>query len=166
MDDCMKFLPIVLISSLLPIVHGLSAQAEVEAATEVVIPTEISEPPYAVGDLISEQGHYIAQDDGTTINFRLVNNLIRIYWLDANRLIMEPPVNAATVRFTGSVRGRPYNRANRLAGEPGLGAPGAVLPPHSLNVVLVLSADGEDDSASSYAFRYTPDMDVPKETQP
>jgi hypothetical protein len=124
--------------------------------TEVVIPTEISQPPYEVGNLISEQGYYIDLAEGAKMNFRIVENKIRIYWLDTNSLIMEPPVKAVTVRFTGSVRGKSYHRAVPAPGDVGLAAPAVVPPPHIYNVILAF------ESGETYAFRYTADMDSPK----
>lgn len=135
-----------------------------EVTAEVVIPTEISEPPYEVGDLISEQGYTITKDDGSFINFRIVANKIRIYWLDENKLIMEPPAVAATVRFTGSVRGSPYHRALPLEGDVGLGAPGVVPPPHSWNVILSIQNSEAEDDYTTYNFRYVPAMDQAKES--
>lgn len=135
-----------------------------QESEEVVIPTEISEPPYEVGNLISEQGYYIDQPDETQINFRFVNNRIRIYWLDANKLIMEPPANAATVRFTGSVKGLAYHRATPLGDDVGLGSPTIMAPPHIYNVILAV--EDLNGAYTSYSFRYTADMDVPKEVEP
>lgn len=134
----------------------LSAQAQ-----EVEIPTEISEHPYEIGNLVVEQGHYIDQgEDAAKINFRIVANRIEVYWIDENGLIAEPEHSAATVRFTGSVRGRAYHRLSLLPSGAGLQAPGIMVPPHLYNVILVFPAkDGGEPS--SYSFRYTPSMDVP-----
>ena len=136
-----------------------------QESEEVVIPTEISQPPYQVGNLISEQGYYIANGDGSSINFRIVDNKIRIYWLDVNKLIMEPAAATASVRFTGSVKGRSFHQAVSLQGDVGLGSPAIMPPPHIYNVILALQ-DESGETYTSHAFRYTPDMDVAKEVEP
>jgi hypothetical protein len=133
--------------------------AEVEPAEEKVIPTEISEPPYEVGNLVTEQGYYIERDeDQTSINVRIVGNKLRLYWIDADGLIAEPEASVATVRLTGSVRGRPYHRLNRLSDDAGLGAPGFLPPPHLFNVILVIE-NPESDDPVTHTFRYVPAFD-------
>lgn len=126
------------------------------AQTELVpeIPTEVSEPPYEVGNLISEDGYFIDLDDGKQINFRIVDNKIRIYWVDKNRLIIEPEVEEVAVRFTSLKASNNYHLATRMSDDIGLGAPRIIQPPHRFNAVLALSED------LSYAFRYTPGLSV------
>ena len=110
-------------------------------AQDAEIPTEVSEPPYKVGDLVVEQGYYIDRGvENPKINFRFVENRIRIYWIDANGLIVEPESSTATVRFTGSVRGRAYHGLKLLPSNAGLGSAGVVVPPHLYNVILVFPA--------------------------
>ena len=135
----------------------LAAEEVVEAR---VIPAEVSEPPYAIGDLVPQQGHYIALEEGLSLNFRIVNNKIRIYWIDAAGLIVEPQAAGGTVRLRGSVRGRDFHRVARLSEDAGLGSPALVLPPHAFFVVLnVERAEGE--GLDHYTFRYVPAMDRP-----
>ena len=124
------------------------------------IPAEVSDPPYAIGDLVPHQGHYIALQEGLSLNFRIVNNKIRIYWIDAAGLIVEPQAAGGTVRLRGSVRGRDFHRVARLSEDAGLGSPALVLPPHAFFVVLnVERAEGE--GLDHYTFRYVPAMDRP-----
>ncbi|MGZ0656392.1 hypothetical protein ACWPKS_12370 [Coraliomargarita sp. W4R72] len=133
----------------------LSAQNEV-----VAIPTEVSEAPYELGNLVTEQGYYIERGEGEPrINLRIVDNRLRLYWIDENGLIAEPESQAATVRFTGSVRGRPYHRLDILPSGVGLGSPGIVVPPHLYNVILVFPAV-EGGEPVSHSFRYLPAMDA------
>jgi hypothetical protein len=127
---------------------------------EVIIPTEVSEPPYAVGDLVVEQGYYIDRGEGETrINLRLVENKFRLYWIDENGQIAEPEAKEAVVRLTGSVRGRSYHRLSPLPEGAGLGAPGIMVPPHSFNVILYIPA-AADRAEVSRSFRYLPSMDT------
>jgi hypothetical protein len=141
----------------------LAAQAEEVTKTateELVIPTVVSKPPYNVGDLVAEQGYYIdGAGDGLRINFRIVDNKLRVYWVDGNGLIAEPLYTSAVVRFSGSVRGRSYHRLNLLPSGAGLGAPGVILPPHLYNVFLIFPAVGSEE-AISHSFRYTPALDA------
>jgi ATP-dependent Clp protease protease subunit len=124
------------------------------------IPTEVSEPPYEVGELPSEQGYYLERADAPSINFRIVGNKIRIYWIDADGLIAEPETAAGSVRFTGSVRGRPYHRVELLSDDAGLGAKGIIPPPHIYNVILTLEKP-DSDELDSFSFRYIATMDSP-----
>ncbi|WPJ97995.1 hypothetical protein SH580_09765 [Coraliomargarita algicola] len=149
----MKFFPLLLLALFISV--PLGAQNE-----GVEIPTEVAEAPYEVGDLVSEQGYYIERgEDEPRINFRIVDNRLRIYWIDGNGLIAEPESETATVRFTGSVRGRAYHRLSLLPTGGGLGAAGIMTPPHLYNVILVFPAD-EGAEPVSYNFRYSPSMDV------
>lgn len=128
------------------------------------MPTEISEPPYEVGELPQIQGYYIERgEELPSINFRIVRNKLRIYWIDADGLIAEPETTEAIVRFRGSVKGRPYHKLSKLSGDAGLGSPGIMSPPHLYNVSLNLKLPG-DAEYTTYAFRYTPSMD--KATDP
>lgn len=139
-----------------PLVAQDASEAAPPAAGEKVIPTEISEPPYTVGDLSASIGHIIDDDGfGNKISFRIVDNKIRIYWLDSDNLIIEPPYASGSVRFTGSNPGKAFHSVSRMSGDVGLGAPGILRPPHILNVILALKDPGSEDF-KSFAFRYTP----------
>ncbi len=140
----------------------LSAQdaktPEVATDGEKVIPTEISEPPYKIGELISKEGYYIKDDGfGNTLNFRIVGNKIRIYFLDKDKLIMEPPYSVGNVQLRGSVSGRSFHGISRLSGDVGLGAPGFIRPPHLFNLILALQVPNSEDY-KSFAFRYSPNL--------
>lgn len=122
--------------------------------------TELSEPPYAVGDRMAQQGHSIALEDGLSINFRIVANQIRVYWIDADGRLVEPRAAGGTVRLRGSVRGRDFFRLVRVSDDVALGSPGVVLPPHIFFVVLNLERV-EAEGLDQYTFRYVPAMDRP-----
>ena len=131
---------------------------------EVVIP-EVSEPPYVVGDHANFQGHYVPLEDGISLNFRIVDNLVYIYWVDADDLIVEPQSRKGNLRFLGSVRGLKYHGFVPMSGHAGLGtANGYVLAPHIFNVIINLEPlEGED--LNNYTFRYLPTMDAIRETR-
>lgn len=131
---------------------------------EKVIP-EVSEPPYAVGAHVTIQGHYIPLEEGISLNFRIVSNKVRIYWVDADDLIVEPQSKGGSLRFRGSVRGPAYHGLALQSNEAALGsASGLVLTPHIFNVILNLKPlDG--DALNSYTFRYLPTLDATRETR-
>ncbi len=140
---------------------SLLCAADAEVVEEKVIPTEISEPPYEVGDLVVEQGYYIERgEDATRINLRIVDNSFRLYWIDADGLIAEPEAKVATVHLQGSFRGLPYHRLEKLPDDAGLGAQSIVLAPHIYNLILAIE-DPAGGEPSTYRFRYTSDLDVP-----
>jgi hypothetical protein len=137
------------------------ATVAVDDAEAVVIPTEISEPPYELGDLVVEQGFYIERGEGEPrINFRIVDNKMRVYWIDENGLIAEPEYSTAVVRFTGSVRGRAYHSLSLLPSGVGLGSAGILPPPHLYNAVLVFPAAELEGKPITHTFRYTSALDV------
>ncbi len=154
----MKFKTLPLCLSLLLSVAASSTWAEETAANEEkVLPTEVSEAPYEVGQLPAEQGYYIDRgDELTQINFRIVNTQMRVYWIDADGLIAEPEAKAGNVRFTGTVRGRAYYGLERISGDVGIGSPAVIPAPHIFNIILTLE-DG--DNSTTYNFRYTANMD-------
>ncbi|MGJ8639514.1 MAG: hypothetical protein ACSHYA_08980 [Opitutaceae bacterium] len=150
----LRLLAIIVLSSV------FSAVAQAEEAEKVEIPTEISEPPYEVGQLPVEQGYYIKRgDDQTQINFRVVSNQMRVYWIDENGLIAEPEATAGNVRFTSSVRGRNFYGLTTVGGDAGIGASGIIPAPHIFNLILTLEGSGEP---STHNFRYTANLDIPK----
>lgn len=123
------------------------------------IPTEVSEPPYAVGDLVVEQGYYIDRGEGQTrINLRLVENVFRLYWIDENGLIAEPEAASAVVRLVSTVRVRDFHNLSPLPEGAGLGAPALVYPPHTFNLVLYIP-EAPDRPEFTHGFRYAPSMD-------
>ena len=135
-------------------------------AEEIVIPTEISEPPYEVGELPSTQGYYIERGDQTTINFRIVNNRMRVYWIDENGLIAEPESTGGSVRLKGKPKIRSYFALAPVAGDAGLGSTGIVKPPHLFTVFLSLK-QADSDELTTNSFRYTIAMNTPvDETEP
>ena len=129
-------------------------------AEEIVIPTEISEPPYEVGELPSEQGYYVEREGQTTINFRIVDNRIRVYWIDENGLIAEPESTGGSVRLKGQPKIRDYFALSPVGGDAGLGSAGIVKPPHLFTVFLSLK-QAESDELVTHSFRYTIAMDQP-----
>ena len=141
-----------------------SAEAESAADTEEALP-EVSDPPYSVGARATIQGHYIALDDDVSINLRILNNRLRIYWVDKDDLILEPLTTAGNVRFRGSTRGPTYLGMELLGGEAGLGSIGRpLLKPHIYNVILNLEKP-DSEEFDTYAFRYTTKMSAIRETR-
>lgn len=123
-----------------------------------ILPTEISDPPYAVGQLPSTQGYYIKRPEQTSINYRIVENKIRVYWIDENGLIAEPELTLGNVRFKGLSKKRNFFALDLLPSGAGLGSEGIVKPPHVFNVALYLGSESGETS-ESYSFRYLAAMD-------
>jgi hypothetical protein len=144
----------------LPIAAEQLVPAEVE---EKVIPTEISEPPYQVGQLPSQQGYYIERPGQSSINFRIVANKIRIYWIDADGLIAPPESSAGNVRLNGKPKIRSYFNLQPISAAAGLGAKGIVRPPHIFNTVLYLN-QAEGGGGELHTFRYLMSMGAPTES--
>ncbi|CAA6692934.1 MULTISPECIES: hypothetical protein [unclassified Lentimonas] len=131
------------------------------SAVEIVIPTEISEPPYEVGELPSTQGYYIERDDQTAINFRIVGNRMRVYWIDENGLIAEPESTGGSVRLKGQPKIRDFFGLSPVSGDAGLGSAGIVKPPHLFTVYLSLE-QADSKELVTHSFRYTIAMDTPE----
>ncbi len=145
----------------LPIFAEEIVPAEV---ADKVIPTEISEPPYQVGQLPSQQGYYIERPGQTSINFRIVDNKIRIYWIDADGLIAEPESTAGNARLNGQPKIRSYFNLEPISAAAGLGGEGIVRPPHYFHVALYLE-QSEDGAGDLHSFRYLISMDAPIESE-
>lgn len=158
----MKFRIPALCLALLALSCPLAAEeAEVE---EKVIP-EVSEAPYEVGDHATIQGHYISLEDGISMNVRIVDNLVHIYWVDMDDLIVEPQSTGGNLRFVGSVRGATYHGLAPKNQDAALvSSNGLVLPPHIFNVILNLEPLGGGD-LNNFSFRYLPTMDPVRETR-
>lgn len=126
---------------------------------EADIPTEVSEPPYTVGDLVVEQGYYLDRGEGQTrINLRFFENKFRLYWIDENGLVAEPEAEEAVVRLVSSTRVRNLHNLSRLPEGAGLGAPALIFPPHTFNLVLHIP-EAPERPELTHGFRYTPSMD-------
>jgi hypothetical protein len=158
---------LIIPSSPLAVLCGLalSLSGSLQATEPKVIPTEISQPPYAVGDLVVQQGHYIHRGaEQTSVNFRLEDNSVRIYWIDTDGLIAEAEASSGSVHLKGSnVRGNPYQSFEPLSDNTGLAAPRRIFPPHDFFVRLVLKKDAESEP-EAYGFHYNTNMD--KEIDP
>lgn len=136
-----------------------------EAPTDLPEPTE---PPFEVGALPLESGYMIERKGAPDLNFRIVENRMRLYWIDDDGLIMEPEVNEVSVRFDqNSIREttRAFHRLQRLPDDTALGSPYFLPVPHRFFVTILLRSPGSDELLS-YRFRYTPEMDAvaPKES--
>lgn len=131
---------------------------------EQAIPA-VSDPPYAVGDHATIQGHYISLEEGIFLNFRIVDNLTRIYWVDADDLILEPRSNQGSLRLRGSVRGAKFHGLQLAADGVSLkSSNGLIFPPHIFNVILNLEPlDGA--ATDNYTFRFLPMMGNVRETR-
>lgn len=143
----------------LGLVPSLFAQKTVITQEEAL--PEPSEPPFKVGELPLESGYLIKREDEPDLNFRIVDNKMRLYWIDDDGLIMEPDVSAVTIRFDENTlrnRTRDYHRLKRLSDDVALGSPYILIPPHLYYVTLVINPPGSDE-VKSYRFRYQPTMD-------
>ncbi|MEO0508287.1 MAG: hypothetical protein AAF065_00325 [Verrucomicrobiota bacterium] len=118
---------------------------------------EPTEPPYEVGALPIEGGYLIEREDAPNLSFRIIENNIRLYWLDDEGLIIEPELDRATVRFRRDARGRDYFLLSRLEDDTALGSPYPVFKPHLHHVFLVLISN-EDEDPERHHFRFTPSM--------
>lgn len=154
-----------LIFALLLPLHAQESASEDSAGKDEKLLPEVSDPPYTVGDRATIQGQYVPLEDGISINFRIRNNRIYIYWVDADDLIVEPQATAGNVRFIADVRGRSYFTLEPLGNEDGLGSVGApVYEPHIFTVILSLEkTDGE--GFNTYTFRYTSVLAAKRESR-
>lgn len=130
---------------------------------------EPSEAPFKIGELPLQSGYIIERKDAPDLNFRIVNDRMRLYWLDENGLIMEPTVPEVSVRFDD--RGlretiRTFFRIDRVSDDIALGSPYILPVPHRYYVTILIQPPNSDDF-ESYRFRYLPAMDkvVPLETK-
>jgi predicted amidohydrolase len=131
------------------------------AQEDLIVLPEPSEPPFKVGDLPLESGYTIERKEAPDLNFRIVNNRMRLYWIDDNGLIMEPEVSAVSLRFDErSIRDtvRSFHRLKRLPDDTALGSPYILVVPHRYYVTLLITPPGSEE-VQSYRFRYLPDMD-------
>ena len=131
------------------------------AQQESPVPLEPSEPPFEVGDLPLESGYMIERKGQPDLNFRIVNNKMRLYWLDEEGLIMEPEVSAVSLRFDKRrlpATTRYFHRLKRLSEDTGLGSPYILPVPHRYFVTIIIAVP-DSDEVKSYRFRYLPAMD-------
>lgn len=138
------------------------------AQEEPSVLPEPSEPPFKVGDLPLESGYIIERKGAPDLNFRIVENQMRLYWIDDDGLIMEPEVPAVSVRFDERdlrETTRSFHRLQRLSGDTALGSPYILPVPHRYFITVLLRSPNSDELLS-YRFRYTPEMDevAPKES--
>lgn len=130
---------------LLPLYAQESATDDSTAEEEKELP-EFSHPPYSVGDRAIIQGYYAAPVDGISLNFRVLNNRMFVYWVDEDDLIVEPQALSGNVRFLAGVRGKNFYAMEPLQGEAGLGSVGGpVLEPHLFTVILSLKKDDSEE---------------------
>ena len=130
--------------------------AEGSAAEEEEELPEYSHPPYSVGDRAIIQGYYKPLADGISLNFRILNNRMFVYWVDEDDLIVEPLASSGNVRFLAGVRGKNYYLMESLSDEPGLGSVGGpVLEPHNFTVILSLKKEGSEEFETYPNFRHT-----------
>ena len=131
-------------------------EAEAEAEVEEKELPEYSYPPYSVGDRAIIQGHYIPLVEDISLNFRILNNRMYVYWVDVDDLIVEPQALAGNVRFLAGVRGKNYYVMEPLQGEDGLGSVGGpVLEPHNFTIILSLKEEGNEEFKTYPTFRHS-----------
>ena len=140
---------------LLPLYAQESTSGDSAAEEEKELP-EYSHPPYSVGDRAIIQGYYTPLADGISLNFRILDNRMFIYWVDEDDLIVEPQASSGNVRFLAGVRGKNYYAMEPLPGEAGLGSVGGpVLEPHNFTVILSLKEEGSEEFKTYPSFRHT-----------
>ena len=148
------FCPLI-VALLLPLYAQESTSGDSAAEEEKELP-EYSNPPFSVGDRAIIQGHYIPVDDDISINFRILNNRMFVYWVDKDDLIVEPQSSSGNVRFLAGVRGRNFFAMEPLPGEAGLGSVGGpVLEPHNFTVILSLKKADSEEWKTYPTFRYS-----------
>ena len=131
-------------------------EAEAEAEVEEKELPEYSYPPYSVGDRAIIQGHYIPLVEDISLNFRILNNRMYVYWVDVDDLIVEPQALSGNIRFLAGVRGKNYYAMEPLSGEAGLGSVGGpVLKPHNFTIILSLKEEGDEEFKTYPTFRHT-----------
>lgn len=148
----MKLMICILFLGLVP-----SLFAQEESAT---LP-EPTEPPFKVGDLPLESGYTIEREGAPALNFRIVNDRMRLYWIDEDGLIMEPELPEISLRFDErSIRDttRAYHRLKRLPDDTALGSPYALPVPHRYYITLLIKSP-DSEELETHRFRYLPDMD-------
>ena len=158
----MKLKPILFFPLVLLLSFSLYAEDIVEddtsdkpEAEEKELP-EYSNPPYSIGDRAIIQGHYISLADDIALNFRILNNRMCVYWVDADDLIVEPQALSGNIRFLAGVRGKNYYAMEPLSGEAGLGSVGGpVLKPHNFTIILSLKEEGDEEFKTYPTFRHT-----------
>jgi hypothetical protein len=140
---------------LLPLSAEKSTPEDSTAEAKKELP-EYSHPPYSVGDRAIIQGFYFPPEEGISLNFRILNNRMYVYWVDKDDLVVEPQASFGNVRFLAGVRGRNYYAMEPLSGEPGLGSVGGpVLEPHNFTVILSLKKEGSEEWKTYPTFRHT-----------
>ena len=158
-----------LVFMLLLSLNAEEAKSESSASEAEKELPEYSNPPYVVGDRAIIQGYYISLEEGISLNFRILDNRVFVYWVDADDLIVEPQAKNGNIRFTptGRTRRLPLSlyEMEPLAGQDGLGTVSStIFKPHLFNVVLSLGkADSEE--FDTHAFRYVSAMNERRETR-
>ena len=146
--------------------HAQEPASEDSVVEEEAALPEVTEPPYSIGDRANIQGNYIPLEDGISLNFRVLNNRMCLYWVDEDDLIVEPPATKGNVRLLASVRAPIYYGIASLEGEDGLGSIGSpVFPPHLFTVILSLEKPDSEEEFDVYTFRYTHPMAAVRETR-
>jgi len=138
-------------------------------AQEEPVPPEPSEPPFKVGDLPLKSGYTIEREGAPDLNFRIIDNKMRLYWLDEEGLVMEPEVPAVSLRFDErSIRDtvRSFHRLKPVPGDTALGTSYNLPVPHRYYITLLIKPS-DSDELESHRFRYLPAMDevVPPESK-
>jgi len=136
---------------------------------EAIAPPEPSEPPFKVGDLPMKSGYTIEREDAPDLNFRIVDNKMRLYWIDDDGLVAEPEVPVVSLRFDErNLRDtvRSFHRLRRLADDTALGSSYNLPVPHRYYVTILIKPQNSDEF-QTFRFRYLPSMDevLPPETK-
>lgn len=102
--------------------------------------------------VLPELGVYISYGEGS-INVRLVDNRMRLYFLDAEKKVIEPSYPVAVIRYENVTRKKLDDtltlRASSDETGPFLANPQFIKPPHSLWInILLLNPDNTEDKVS------------------
>jgi len=160
-------------SLLFPLFFALSLwlYAEEPAGDDVTVTEdeeelpEYTDPPYSIGDRAFIQGYYLPLADDISLNFRVLNNRMFVYWVDADDLIVEPQASSGNVRFVAYFRARNFYELEPLNGEDGLGSVGGpIVAPHLFTAILSLEK-GASEEFEAFNFRHTPGMEDKRETR-
>ena len=137
----------------------IASIADAQQAEEKVIPEAESSPPFEIGQLADQAGYEIELEDGGFINFRFVQGRMRVYFLDEDRLIVEPRSVTGNVRFQKTVAGKKFYALSRIEGDVGLGNYEFIPYPHTYSLVLNLK-NPDSGEMLTRPFRYVQHMNV------
>ncbi len=111
-------------------------------------------PPWELGDELDEVGNDYAFEDGF-INLRLEGNTWRAYFIDEEREIVEPEPLRLLVQWERQHdrTDRGVTELRRSGGNPWLGNPRVMRPPHIFRVTMAMMEADSDEIVHEFPFR-------------